>query len=63
MDNDAINVILDKLVNFYEMIRQTTYNSCRFLCGINNNDINKWKEIIELISSDKALIQYYPDAV
>lgn len=64
LDNDAINVILDKLLNF---LRNDTPNNIQFfagfLCGINNNDINKWKEIIELISSDKALIQYYPDAV
>lgn len=64
LDNDAINVILDKLLN---LLQNDTPNNIQFfvgfLCGINNNDINKWNEIIELISSDKALIQYYPDAV
>ncbi|ENX38048.1 esterase/lipase family protein [Acinetobacter courvalinii] len=64
LDNDAIDVILDKLLNF---LRSDTPNNIKFLVGflsgINDKNINKWNEIIELIAADEALVKYYPDTV
>ena len=64
LDDDAIDVILDKLLNF---LRSDTPNNIKFLAGflsgINDKNINKWNEIIELIAADEALVKYYPDTV
>lgn len=64
LDENAINVILDNLLNF---LRSDTPTNIQFLAGflsgINDKNINRWKEIIELIAADEALVQYYPDTV
>ncbi|MEN3970023.1 hypothetical protein [Acinetobacter sp. BWR-L5] len=64
LDENAINVILDNLLNFLRRDKPTNIQFLAgFLSGINDKNIDKWMEIIELIATDQALVQYYPDTV
>ncbi|MCK4080415.1 MULTISPECIES: esterase/lipase family protein [Acinetobacter] len=64
LDENAINVILNNLLNSLRRDKPTNIQFLAgFLSGINDKNINKWMEIIELIASDEALVQYYPDTV
>ncbi|WP_017387650.1 esterase/lipase family protein [Acinetobacter calcoaceticus] len=64
LDEDAINIILDNILKCLRSDKPTNIQFLSgFLSGINDKNIAKWREVIELIVVDEALVQYYPNIV
>ncbi|MDQ8943826.1 esterase/lipase family protein [Acinetobacter soli] len=64
LDENSINIILDNILKFLRSDTPTNIKFLEgFLSGINDKNIKKWMEIIELIATDEALVPYYPDTL
>ncbi|WP_019456724.1 esterase/lipase family protein [Acinetobacter sp. GG2] len=62
LDEDSVNIILDNLLKYLRSDKPKNIQFLSgFLSGINDKNIAKWREIIELTAADEALVQYYPN--